>query len=104
MFKHSAIILDAIQQSFFTKSAATAAMFTSVRVNFGQPLLSSSSTSSLPSQNREYFLKTFDPFRASIPYAFCTNASVSTADRPALKQNFMAILCSFLPSMSYIEN
>jgi hypothetical protein len=29
--------------------------------------LSSSSTSSLPSQNREYRLKTFDWFRASFP-------------------------------------
>jgi hypothetical protein len=32
MFKDSAIILDAIGQSFLTKSA-TAAMFTSVQVN-----------------------------------------------------------------------
>jgi hypothetical protein len=44
MFKDS-IILDAIRWSFFTKSAATAAIFTSVRVEFGRPLLSSSSTS-----------------------------------------------------------
>jgi hypothetical protein len=64
MFKDSAIILDAIRRSFLTKSA-TAAMFTSVRVDFGQPLLSSSSTSSLPSRNQEYHLKTFDGFRAS---------------------------------------
>jgi hypothetical protein len=44
MFKDSAIILDVIRWSFFTKSAtaamftsvrATAAMFTSVRVDFG---------------------------------------------------------------------
>ena len=62
-------ILDAIRRSFFTKSA-TAAMFTSVRVNIGRPPLLSSSTSSLPSQNREYHLKTFDWFRASFPYAF----------------------------------
>jgi len=46
MFKDSAIILDAIQQSFLTKSA-TAAMFTSIQVNFGWPPLSSSSTSFL---------------------------------------------------------
>ena len=64
--KDSAIILDAIRQSFFTKSA-TAAMFTLVRVDFGCPPLSSSSTSSLPSQNREYQPKTFDQFRASFP-------------------------------------
>jgi len=83
MFKDSAVILDVIQWSFLTKSA-TAAMFTSVRVNNGQPhLSSSSSTSSLPSQNREYHLKTFDRFRASFPLAFCTNISVSVADRPA---------------------
>jgi hypothetical protein len=98
MFKDYAIILDAIQWSFLTKSA-TAAMFTSVRVNFGQPPLSSSSTSSLPSWNWEYQLKTFDRFRA-----FCTNTSVSVADRPALKQNFMATLCSFPPFVMYKEN
>jgi len=63
MFKDSAIILDAIWRLFLTKSA-TAAMFTSVRVNFGRPSLSSSSTSSLASRNQEYHLKTFDRFRA----------------------------------------
>jgi len=66
MFKDSAIILDAIWWSFLTKSA-TAAMFSSISVNFGQLPLSSSSTSSLPSQNREYHLKTFDQSRASFP-------------------------------------
>jgi hypothetical protein len=66
MFKDSAIILDAIRRSFLTKSA-TEAMFTSVRVDFGQPLLSSSCTSCLPSRNREYYLTTFDRFRASFP-------------------------------------
>jgi hypothetical protein len=93
MLKDSAVIFDVIQQSFLTKSA-TPATFTSVRVNFGQPPPSSSSTSSLPSWNQEYHLKTFDQFRASFPYAFCTNTSVSVADRPALKQNFMATLFS----------
>ena len=39
MFKDSAIILDVIRQSLLTKSA-TAAMFTTVRVDFGWPLLS----------------------------------------------------------------
>jgi hypothetical protein len=56
MFKDCAIILDAIQLSFLAKSA-TAAMFTSVRVDFARPPLSSSSTSSLLSRNREYHLK-----------------------------------------------
>jgi len=56
MFKDSAIILYAIRRSFLTKSA-TAIIFTSVRVDFGRPPLSSSSTSSLPSGNREYRLK-----------------------------------------------
>jgi hypothetical protein len=65
MFKDSAIILDAIQRSFLTKSAT--AMFTPVRVDFGWPLLFLSSTSSIPSQNREYQLKTFDQFTASFP-------------------------------------
>jgi len=98
MFKDSTIILDAFQWSFLTKSA-TAAMFTSFRVNFGWPPLSSSSTSSLPSRNVAYHLKMFDQFRASFLQAFCTNASVSVADRPALKQNF-----TFLPSKMYKEN
>jgi hypothetical protein len=66
MFKGSAIILVAIRRSFFTKSA-TAAMFTSVRVDFGRPPQTSSSTSSLQSRNREYHLKTFDRFRTSFP-------------------------------------
>jgi len=66
MFKDSAIILDAIRRSFLTKSAR-AAMFTSVRVDFGRPSLSSFSTSSLPSRNRDYYLKRFDRFRASFP-------------------------------------
>jgi len=44
MFKDSAIILVAIRRSFLTKSAR-AAVFTSVRVDFGQPSLSPSSTS-----------------------------------------------------------
>jgi len=65
-FKDSDIILDAIRLSFLTNSA-TAAMLTSVRVDFGRPPLSSSSTSSHPSRNREYNLKTFDRFRASFP-------------------------------------
>jgi hypothetical protein len=44
MFKDSAINIDAIRLSFFTKSA-TAAMFTSFRDDFGRTRLSSSSTS-----------------------------------------------------------
>jgi hypothetical protein len=57
MLKDSAIILHAIRRSFFTKSTATAAIFTSVRVEFERPPLSSSSTTSLPSRNCEYHLK-----------------------------------------------
>jgi hypothetical protein len=69
MFKDSAIILDAIRRPLLTKSATAAAseMFTSVRVDFGGPYLSSSSTSSLPSQNRKYHIKTFDRFGSSFP-------------------------------------
>jgi hypothetical protein len=102
-FKDSDIILDAIRRSFLTKSA-TAAMFTSVRVDFGEPLLSSSSTSSLPSRNQEYHLKTLSLFRTTLPWAFCTNATASIAERPTLKQNCLATLCSFLPSIEYKEN
>ena len=53
MFKDSAIILDAIRQSFLTKSATTA-VFTSVRVDFGRTSLSqlpSVSKSRIPSKN-----------------------------------------------------
>jgi hypothetical protein len=102
-FQDSASTLDAIRRSFLTKSA-TAAMFTSVWVDFGWPPLSSSSTSSLPYGNREYQRKTFDRLTASFPYAFYTSTSVSVADRLALKQNFMATPCSFPPSMTYKEN
>ena len=42
--------------------------------------------------------------QSPIPIGFCTNASVSVVDRPALKQNFMANLCSLPPSMTYKEN
>jgi hypothetical protein len=79
-------------------------MFTSVRVNFGWPTLSSSSTSALVSRNREYHLQTYDQFTGSFPQAFCTNTSVSVAERTALKQNFMATLCSFPPSITYKES
>ena len=65
IFKDSAIILDAIRRSFLTKSA-TAAMFISVRINFGRPPLSSFSTSSIPSRNQEYQINTFDRFEDSI--------------------------------------
>ena len=63
MFKDSVNMLDATRQSFLTKSATTA-MFTSVPVDFGRQPLSYSSTS-LPSRNREYHLKTFDRYRVS---------------------------------------
>jgi hypothetical protein len=39
----------------------------SVRVDFGRPALSSSSTSSLRSRNLEYHVNTFHRFRASFP-------------------------------------
>jgi len=95
MFKDSAIILDGIRRSFLTKSA-TATMFTLVRVDLGQPNLSLPSTSSFPSRNREYHLKIFERFRA-----FSSNTSVYVADRPALKQNYMASICSFPTSLTY---
>jgi hypothetical protein len=58
----------------------------------------------LSRHHREYHLQTFDRFRASFPQAFCTITSVSVADRPSLKRNFMGILCSFPPSLTYKEN
>jgi len=67
MFKDSAIILDAIRRSFFFTKSATAALLTSVRVDFGRPPLLPSPTDSLPFRNRENLLKTFDRFRDSFP-------------------------------------
>jgi hypothetical protein len=88
MFKDSAIILDAIRRSFFIKSA-TAAMFLSVRVDFGLPLLSSSSTSYFSSRNGEYHLKRLIGSQPhSHKASFCTNTSVSVAGRPVMKQKF----------------
>jgi len=89
MFVDYAIILDAIRRLFLTKSA-TAAMFTSVRVDFGRPhlviyQLPSVSKSRIPPKN-------FWSAQSFIPISICTNTSVSVADRPALKQNFMATL------------
>jgi len=66
MLRDSALILDAIRRSFLTKST-TATMYTSLRVHFELPPLSSSSTSSFLSRNREYHLKTLDRFRVSFP-------------------------------------
>jgi hypothetical protein len=63
MFKDCASILDAIWHAFLTKLGTTA-LFPSAQVDFGQPPLSSFSTSSLLPQNREYHQKIFDQFRA----------------------------------------
>jgi hypothetical protein len=82
MFKDSVIILDAMRRSFLTKSA-TAAMFESIL---------------------DGHLSRHLRFRATFPQASCTNTSVSVADRPALKQNFMATLYTFPPSVTYKEN
>jgi len=103
MLKDSAIILVVIRRSFLAR-LATAAIFTSVWVDSGRPRPSSSSTSSLPSPNRDYHLKPFDRFRVSIPQAFCTNTSFSVSQRPAFKQNFIANLCLFPPSKRCKEN
>jgi len=87
MFRDFAIILDAIRQSFLTTSA-TAAMFISVRVVFGRPPLSSSSTRSFPSLNREYHLKTFDRFTASFPLTFCTSTSCFFRRKTGFERKF----------------
>jgi len=82
MFKYSAI-LDAIWRSFFPNQWQQQCL---VRLDFGHPPLSSSSTSSIPSRNREYHLIIYDRFRTSLPQAFCTNTSVCVADRPSLNK------------------
>ena len=79
-------------------------MFISVWADFGWPPFSWLYTSSLPSRNQEYHLKTFELFRPWFPQAVCTNITLSVANRPGLKQNFMEILSSFPPSMTYKEN
>jgi len=102
MFKGSAIILYATRRSFLTKPA-TAATFTSVQVDFGQPPLSSSSNSSLQSQNREHRLQIFDRFTASFPKPFAPKLLfLSQTDR--LWNEILWLLCSFLPSIMYKEN
>jgi hypothetical protein len=89
MFKHSAIILDAIRRSFLTKSG-TATMFTPVRVDFGRSLLSSFSTSSLPSRNRELLLLIY----------LC-----SRFGRLHVKvKSFYTFLCSVLQLSNYFHN
>ena len=63
------------------------------------------SSSRLPAPfHLEYQIKMFDQFTAPFPSAFCTNTSVSVADRSALKQNCMTTFCPFPPSMTYKEN
>jgi len=66
MFKDSAIILDAIRRSFLTKSA-TAAMFTSDRVDFGRPPLSLVIFYQLPSVSKSRIPPKIDRFTASFP-------------------------------------
>jgi hypothetical protein len=98
----SAIILDAIRRSFLTKSSI-AAMFTSVRVDFGRPPLSSSSTSSLPSRNRECHLKRLI---GSQPHSHkpCAPTVVFLSQIDRLWHKILWRLCSFPPSMTYKEN
>jgi hypothetical protein len=98
MFKDSAIIIDAFRRPFLTSSATTA-LFTSVRVNFGRPSISSSSTSSLPSRNREYHLKNLI---GSEPHSHKPFAP--TLVFLSQIQKFMATLCSFPASTTYKEN
>jgi len=102
MSKDSAFILDAIQPSFLTKSA-TAAMFTSVRVDFGRLPLSSSSTSSLPSRKGEHHLKRLV---GSEPHAHKLFAPIlvflSQIDR--LWNKVLWQLCSFRSSVTCKEN
>ena len=77
-----------------------------VEVNFGWPPLSSSSTSSLLSQNREYHQKLLISSEPHSHKPSAPNTGVSAADRLALKQNFMATLSSSViilsMSLSYV--
>ena len=45
--------------------------------------------------------KNFWSVQSLIPISLCTNTDVSATDRPALRQSFIATLCSFLPSAMY---
>ena len=101
MFKDSAIMLDAIRRSFFTRSA-TAAMLTSVRFDFGRSPLSSSSTSSLPPRNRECHLKSLIGSEPHPRKSFAlTLVLLSQIDR--LWNKILRQLSSFPPSMAYKE-
>jgi len=83
MLKGSAVILDAIRRSFLTNQQQQRCLPQFESILDGHL--------SLPSRNREYHLKKFDRFRASFPQTFCTNNSVSVADRLALKAKFYGI-------------
>jgi hypothetical protein len=102
MFKNSTIILYAIRRSCFTKSA-TAALFTSVRVDFGRPLLvifyqlPSFSNSRIPPKNF-WSVHSFIPIRHLHQYwCFCRR---QTGFERKCTTNF----CLFPPSMTCKEN
>ena len=99
MLRDSALILDAIRRSFLTKST-TATMYTSLRVHFELPPLSSSSTSYVPSWNRECHLKTFDWFRASFSHKRFEPILAFLSQIDWLWNKILWQLCSFLPSMT----
>ena len=101
MFKDSAIILDAIRRSFFDQISNSSNVYlSSSRFCTATSLviyqLASVSKSRIPPKN----VWSVQPHS----HKLCTNTSVSVADRQALKQNFMATLCSFPPSKTYKEN
>lgn len=75
-------------------------MLVSVRLVRGRPFLSSSSTLSLPSPNREYYRNTFERLKARFQYAFLIIAYVSIAVLPALQQNLIAYRSSKYVSMT----
>ena len=102
MFKDFAILLDAIGRHSWPNQQQQQCLPQFESVLDGTSLLIF--TSSLQSRNREYHPKKFDQLKASFARALYTNTSVSVAGRPALKQIFIATLCSFPPSMMYKEN
>jgi hypothetical protein len=102
MFKDSNSLRDAIRRSFLTISA-TAAMFTLVRVDFGRPPLSSSSTSSHPYRNREKSPKNLIGSELHSRKSF-TPVLVFLLQTDQLWIKILWQLRSFPPSMTYKEN
>jgi len=85
---------------FITKSA-TAAIFTSDQVDFGRPILSSN-TNSLPSRNRNYYLKRFIGSEHHSHRLFAPVLMFLSQTDWLWNNILWQLFCSFPPSMTYV--